>query len=518
MVFAITSLVLIASLTACKPKRNSARIIVGSTGKITSLDPAQANTFQTLQLLRALGDPLYKLDNNGNLSPVLASGLPQISNKGLTVSIPLRKDVLFHDGTIFDAYAMAFSLKRFTRIGTLNYILGGRIASIETPEKYLLRLRLNRPSSSLQGLLTSINLTPVSPKAYADHENNFLNKRFVGTGAYKLSNFQVQKQRLEPFEEYWGETSKNKGIDYINLSNSTALFGAMRTGEVDVLISNSLDEDQKLALNNMKIQGKLKEGVGPALEIGYITLLTNKYPFNQKRLRKALSLSLNRDLISKRVSYGLRKPLRSIIPPTLKGGKDNTWPSYNPIEANKLYESAGFCQGKQLSIQLTFRSNVPADKLFALTWQSQIKQDLNSCLKLSLNGVESTTVYRQLGEGAFQAVILDWRGAYPDPEAYLYPLLSCRQAKGSICESGEAAISGSFWTDKAMESSLRLGDQLLGQQRFKKLLSIEKKAAEGSAYLPVWIVRPKAWAQLHISTPEFDSSGKLLLSRLRVLR
>ena len=94
---------------------------------------------------------------------------------------------------------------------------------------------------------------------------------------------------------------------------------------------------------------------------------------------------------------------------------------------------------------LTFRSNVPADKLLALTWQAQIKRDLNDCLVLNLDGVESTTVYRQLGEGVFKAVMLDWRGTYPDPEAYLTPLLVVTILQGPSADPVKppsAAVSG----------------------------------------------------------------------------
>ena len=196
---AMAGMLLLLSQTACQPQRQDSRLIVASAGKIKSLDPAQASTFDVLQLLSALGDPLYRLDAAGKLQPRLAESLPTITDQGLTVSIPLRRDVLFHDGTRFDAKAMAFSIERFLRIGNLSYIVGGRIAAIETPEPYLLRLKLTRPSSSLEGLLTSINLTPVSPTAYADHNDRFLNKRFVGTGPYRLSRFEEEQQRLEPF-------------------------------------------------------------------------------------------------------------------------------------------------------------------------------------------------------------------------------------------------------------------------------------------------------------------------------
>lgn len=507
-----------SSQMACQPQRHSERLTVASAGRIASLDPAQASTYGTLQLLSALGDTLYTRDLNGSLRPQLAKTQPQISKDGRTITIPLRQDVLFHDGSRFDAAAMAFSLRRFLRIGTQSYVVGDRIDAIETPGPHLLRIRLSRPSSSLESLLTSPYLTPVSPTAYANHQDRFLNDRFIGTGPYRLASFRATQQRLVPFERYWGPPPSNAGLDLINLSNSTALFGALRSGEVDVLLSESIDEDQQLALDRRAAQGLIQESSGPALQIGYITLLSNAPPLRSQAVRQALALSLDRDLISARVSHHQRKPLRSLIPPSLRGGHPEPWPRHDRRQARQLLRNAGYCQGRPLLLPFTYRSNVPSDRLMALTWQAQLRRDLADCVRLNLEGVESTTVYRQLGEGAFKAVMLDWSGSYPDPEAYLAPLLSCSHSTGDVCEAGEAVISGSFWTRPGLEAALRRSDSIQGPLRVKQLMAIDTMAAEGAAYIPVWLVTPKAWAQNHLAPPEFNGSGQLHLARLRERR
>ena len=250
------------------------------------------------------------------------------------------------------------------------------------------------------------------------------------------------------------------------------------------------------------------------MEIGYITLLSNTPPLDDQRLRRALAFSLDRRVVSERVSYGLRRPLRSLIPPTLPGGELASWPSHNPDEAKRLLAEAGYCRGRQLRVPLTFRSNVPADKLLALTWQAQIERDLSDCLVLDLDGVESTTIYRQLGEGAFKAVMLDWRGSYPDPEAYLTPLLSCTTVQGDTCENGEAAISGSFWSAPGLQAALQESDAVRGKARMASLNHVEELTASGAAYIPVWLDSPRAWGQLWIKPPEFDGSGHVVFSRL----
>ena len=499
---------------SCKPNRNNSRITVASAGKISSVDPAQASTFNALQVISALGDPLYRLNQEGDLIPILATEEPRISKDGKSIIIPLRKGVFFHDGTVFNADAMAFSINRFIKIGTMNYILGDRISSVQAIDPYLLRIKLNRKSSSINGLLTSINLTPVSPNSYLGFENKFLNNTFIGTGPYRLVNFTSHHQRMIPFETYWGKRPLNDGIDYISLSNSTSLFVALKSKEIDVLLSSSIDVDQSKYLNQMSSKGLIKEGKGKSLEIGFISINTSLPPMNQPNLRKALSLILDRELISTRVSYGLRRPLRSIVPPSLKANF-SPWPKYAPNKAKKLMVEAGYCSSKKMVIPLTFRSNVPADKLLAITWKEQIERDLPNCLELKLNGMESTTIYRQLNKGTFSTVILDWRGAYPDPEAYLTPLLSCTKIINSKCKEGEAVTSGTFWGSTKLEKSLKESERLNGIERLRKLREVEEIAAYGTSFLPIWLVTPKAWVQTNLNEPKFDGSGHLLLNLLQ---
>ncbi len=511
----ISSIILIFFLLSCAQKNKRESIIVASAGKVESLDPAQANTLRTLQILSALGDTLFIIDKDGNLVPKLAKSLPKVSKDGLLIDITLRENVSFHDGSKFNAKAMKFSLNRFMNIGTLNYLLNEKIENIEIKDEFLLRIKLKKPSSSIKSLLTSVNLTPVSPNSYSNYKDKFNNKGFVGTGPYFLESYSQSQQIIKPFNNYWGKKPLNKGIDFINYGNSTALFGAIKTKGVDVLISNSIDDIQRIALNNMVNKSSLNSGEGAPIEIGFITLKSNTLPLGNKTIREAISYSIDRELISEQVSFGTRKPLRSIVPSQLHKKDFSPWPRYDPNRSRALLKKEGFCEKDILTIPLTFRSNVPADKLLALTWKDQIKRDLSDCMKIALNGVESTTVYKQLSEGAFEAVILDWTGTYPDPEAYLTPLLSCSKIKESTCLKGESVFSGSFWGNHKLQELLEKSEELDGEKRLNTLIKVEKLAAQGSSYIPVWLVKPKAWSLKDISQPEFSSDGLIILKNLK---
>ena len=505
---------LLLALSGCQSARPPGTLIVATKSRIESLDPAKASRIGEQQLLSALGDPLYAIASNGRLEPRLASALPVVSADGLTARIPLRRGVRFHDGTPFDAAAMVFSLNRFLKFGTLSYQLSDRVNAVRAVDSHAIELQLKRPFAPLPQLLSSIVLTPVSPTAYRAYRDKALPERFVGTGPYQLEFFGGQQLRLAPFPNYWGPAPANRGLMLVSYSNSTALFGALRSGEVDVLLSNSLDLDHQRALHRLAEAGRLKEAVGPPLEIGFLSLLTSAPPLNDLRVRQALAHSIDRDLIQERVSVGMRPPLRSLVPPVLPGADPTAWPAYDPARARALFREAGFCQGRVLNLPLTFRSDIPSDRLFALTWQAQLRRDLSDCLSLDPGGMESTTAYSQLDKGAFTMILLDWMGDYPDAENYLTPMLGCSKAEGQRCVEGGSVLSGSFWSAPGLESELLRSSEVTGPERLALLKRVQRRAGQGVPYLPLWVVNPVAWAQPHVSTPRFDGSGRVVLSAL----
>ena len=503
-------------LQGCQPSRPPGKLVVGTRSRIDSVDPAQTYSIGAMQVLSALGDTLYTIGADGRPRPQLATALPRLSADGTRARIPLRAGVRFHDGTPFDAAAMVFTLERFMAIGKLSYLLGDRVRAVRRVAPLELELELKRPYSPLPQLLSAVNLTPLSPTAYRQHRKGFLNNRFVGTGPYQLSFYSTQQQRLVPFPGYWGRRPANSGIDLVTLSNSTALYGALRSGEIDVLLSTSIEGDQQSSLQARAQRGELREGSGPALEIGYLTLLTDRPPFNDQRLRLAVAHSLDRPTISARVTRDLRPPLRDLVPPTLPGSDPEAWPAYDPDRARALYRQAGYCDGSRLTLPLTFRSNIPADRLFALTWQAQLRRDLGDCVTLEITGMEATTAYRQLGDGNFPMILLDWMGDFPDADNYLSPLLDCDQAEGDRCLAGASAASGSFWTAPGLVNDLQRSSRIAGPARTALLRQVQRRTAAASPYLPLWLVAPRAWARPHVSQLRFDGSGRLILRELRL--
>lgn len=137
--FGLLGLIFMTSCQSSNPNVASGdegRITVGTTQKPRTLDPADAYELRSIALIRNLSDRLYTYDpGSTQVKPQLATALPTVSADGLTYTIALRQGVVFHDGTPFNAAAMAFSLQRFIQNkGKPAFLLAERVASVQLPE------------------------------------------------------------------------------------------------------------------------------------------------------------------------------------------------------------------------------------------------------------------------------------------------------------------------------------------------------------------------------------------------
>ena len=74
-----------------------------------------------------------------------------------------------------------------------------------------------------------------------------------------LTSFSNEVQSIDPNLNYWGEKPFNKGINFVGYSNSSSLFGALKSNQIDVLLSNSIDDSQRKSLNNLSKNKQFKE-------------------------------------------------------------------------------------------------------------------------------------------------------------------------------------------------------------------------------------------------------------------
>jgi peptide/nickel transport system substrate-binding protein len=441
------------------------RIVLGTTAKVGSLDPADAYGVFAGNLLYNLGDRLYGYEpGTTTLKPELATALPTISADGLTYTIPLRQGVLFHDGSRFDAKAMVFSLERFIKNGGQpSSLLAGRVDAIKATADYEIQIRLKKPFVAFPALLAFSGLCPVSPQAYQIGEGKFQPSTFVGTGPYKLVNYGTDSLRLEAFDKYWGRKPANPGVDVQVFSSGANLFNAFRTGSVDVA-TQTLDSNQIRALIDRQQDQGWQAIAGPSNVITLLTVNLQQAPWNQPAARAALAAMVNRQILKDRVFQGQSDPLFSLIPTIFADSQPVFEPRYGDgsvAKAKQLLTEAGYSPAQPLLINLWYRSNVPSNVLAAMTFKAVIERDWGDTVQVALDSVESATAYQNLDKDVYPLMMLDWYGDFYDPDNYIEPFLSCdKGSEQTGCQSGASASWGSFfYSDRA--------NQLIDQQRLE---------------------------------------------------
>ncbi|WP_299484662.1 ABC transporter substrate-binding protein [Acaryochloris sp. IP29b_bin.137] len=503
--FCVVVLLVLSCSPRNLPTRATDRITLGSTAKIRTIDPADAYELFPATLLYNMGERLYTYDlETTTLTPQLATALPDISEDGLTYTMPLREGVLFHDGTPFNAEAMAFSLQRFIQNGGQpSFLLSEPIADIKATGDYELTITLKQPFAALPALLTFFGACAVSPQAYTIGPGQFKPKSFVGTGPYRLVEYGSDFIRMDVFEQYWGEKPANQGINLQLLSTPANLFNQFRTGAIDVGYQGlETDQIQQLQTESEKTGWQVIEAQGNA--VTHMVLNVKQPPLDQVEIRRAIALLIDRPLIRERVYQGQAEPLYSLIPSTFQEAQPVFQTQYgdgNVAQARQLLTQAGYSAQKPLTLDLWYPSNYVARRLVANLMKAFVEERSQGILKLKLNGVESTVGNNSLSKGIYPAYLVNWYPDFFDPDTYIQPFLSC--AKGDEqtgCQEGASQSLGSFYFNREINELIEQQRQTQDvQERQQVLAKIQAQLAIDIPYIP--LIQRKEYA---FSGPDID--------------
>jgi len=490
-------------------------IILGTTAKLRTLDPADAYEFWSGNLLHNLGDRLYSYElDSTDLRPQLAKALPQVSSDGLTYTIPLRQGVVFHDGTAFNAEAMAFSLRRFMENGGQpSFLLSDVVSSIQATGEFELTIRLKQPFVAFPKLLAFTGLCAVSPAAYTLGEGQFEPDRFVGTGPYRLAQLGTDSLKLEVFDQYWGDPPANVGINVQRYSNSAMLFNAFRTGAIDVAYQ-SMDVVQTRTLQDRAQQAGWQVVEGTGLGIYYLSVNVKSSPLDQLPVRQAIAAAMNRALLRERVFLGQVEPLYSLIPNAMAGAQPVFRQRYGQDdfgEARTLLSKAGYSPNHPLTLELWYRSNITNDQLAANLIRAAADRGLAGALVIQLQGVESATAYQNLDRGIYPLFLLDWSADFFDPDGYIQPFLYCSEGSAQTgCAAGPSKGQGSFYyndrVNALIEQQRRIADSA---SRSKLLDEIQDILANDVPFIPLWQSKAYLYVQRGITGGQFQTPQKV---------
>lgn len=523
--FGLLGLIFMTSCQSSNPNVASGdegRITVGTTQKPRTLDPADAYELRSIALIRNLSDRLYTYDpGSTQVKPQLATALPTVSADGLTYTIALRQGVVFHDGTPFNAAAMAFSLQRFIQNkGKPAFLLAERVASVAATGTNELTIKLKKPFAAFPAMLAFPGTCAVSPKAYKIGANQFEANTFVGTGPYQLQEYGTDRVKLKAFDRYWGAKPLNRGVNVQIFSNNSAnLYNSFRTGAVDVAFQ-SLEPDQVKSLEEGAKTGKWQSIAIDGSVTSYLILNVLQKPLDNPLVRQALAALVDRPTINERILYGQGNPLYSIVPSTFSVSQPvfkNAYGDGNIAKAKQLLTQAGFSPQNPAKIQIWYPSGSTPRRLTAGFLRAYAKQKLGGMLELEPNTIESASFFKYASKNIYPATLQDWYPDFLDPDNFVQPFLEC--PKGSVsqgCKEGGSQSQGSFYYSDRMNQLITAQAKEADPTKRKQIYAdIQNKIAQDVPLIPLWQTKDFVFAKKGMSGIAIDPLQNLLYSTMK---
>jgi len=510
----------LALLTACNsgttptaplPTEDTARIAIGTTAKIRTLDPADADNFIASNILYNTTERLYTYKTGTTeLIPQLATDFPAISPDGLTYTIPVRAGIKFHDGGEFDARAMAFSLERFLQLKGSPYERLSVIAQVSAPRPDQLIIKLKQPISFFPALLAFTGASAISPKSYG---KDFLPYKIVGTGAYRLTEYKEGSYlKLEAFPDYWGTKPKNQGVNLQFYSSSANLLNAFKTAQVDVAFQTlSPSQIKNLSANASANGWQIASNKGSTML--FMVLNFQQAPIDQPLVRQAIASAIDRELLQERIFQNQRVAVYSMIPSSFSAYRP-VFQQYQPARARELLEQAGFspAQPAQVSIWYSPRYAGNGD-LVASYLKAVIEKNSDYLLRVKVERIDTAIADSLLDKGTYTYPIFlrDWVPDYLDPDNFIQPFLGCEKADArNLCQSGNTAYWGSYYYNPALDKLVAQQRQISDPQQRQQVLSqIQEILARDVPFIPLWQNREYAFAQPYISGLAIEPSQQL---------
>lgn len=310
---------------------------------ITSLDPHQGKETVAVQFTDQIFDTLTVVNaETGELEPLIAESWEQTSETSYVFNI--RKGIKFHDGSDLTAEDVKFSLDRAIASPAVSYIVDF-IDTVTVIDEYTVEITLDAPyAPTLRNL--SVPFSAIVPKAVVEKDEAAFIKNPIGSGPYKFVEWkQGDSATLEAFDGYWKGAPATKNLIMRVIPEAAQRTIALETGEVD-LSYDILPND----LSRINENSDLKLYEAPSLTAFYISMNMNKGPFNDAKVREAINIAIDRQLIIDTIAYGSGQAADSILAPAVYGYFSPGAYEYNPEKAKQLLAEAGYPDGFETSI------------------------------------------------------------------------------------------------------------------------------------------------------------------------
>ncbi len=309
---------------------------VATQADISSMDPIRGNSGADHQMLYPLYDTLVSFNKDLEPEPGLAESWEYTSPT--TLVLKLRDGVTFHDGEPLNAEAVKYNLERAAGEGSNIAADVESIESVEVVDDLTVQLNLAQANSALVMTLADRAGMMVSPKA-AEAAGGDLSTKPVGTGGWKFVEWKRgASMTYEKYDDYWDQDVAR--VDKIVISvmlepktRATSLRSGQQDISWDIVPSDaeSIENDDKLTLDQQ-----------PRMWTWMIYTNRASKELGDPRVRQALSLGMDRDLLLKSAYFGMGSKPRGFLPDGYWAEpSDKVQLDYDVAEAKKLIAEAG---------------------------------------------------------------------------------------------------------------------------------------------------------------------------------
>lgn len=401
-----------------------------------TLDPNLAESNVEFYIFNDLFEGLLRVGKNGEVIPALAT---KWETKGTVWTFHLRPEAKWSNGDPVTADDFVFSWRRLTDPKTASpygsylasaYVLnaaeinaGSKPPSelgVKALDAHTLQVTLAEPNSYLLKQLVHFPVLPVNRKVVEQYGKNWTQpQNFVGNGAFKLAQWVVnEKVVVERNTQYWdnAHTVLNK-VTFLPLQGFPEV-ARFRAGEIELGYSAPPELYQQLKKN----LGDEQLVTYPLLSTSYFAFNNRQPPFNDVRVRQALNLALDKQVIAGKVlGYG-QQPAWTFTPTgaggfTLQPGVAAGWSQEQRIaQAKKLMAEAGFNAQHPLRFTLLY-SNDATIKKIVIAASAMWKKNLGA--EVTLQNQERKVVLDNINNGQYSAAFSRWLADYNDPSTFL---------------------------------------------------------------------------------------------------